>query len=150
MSTYSTLPAPVQAGVFTRIDSRIQSQVLGITLPSDRRVVKGVNGHYLELPVSIVKKAGECGEVVTEGKRNQHLEVIPCCLLNLRPGHYSVLVEPNPAYAQYGAIQGSYIVEPSSETRYDFPVSFHITVMRDISSEVFEKQYAVRLYVLAR
>jgi hypothetical protein len=94
---------------------------------------------YVEIPVGHCLKDGE----LVDGKivRNQYVRIVPACSVNCK-GRDMILVEPNPAIAEYGMIQGSYYIHPESGEQRP---SFWFQARKDVAIE--DLGYAVRLYM---
>jgi hypothetical protein len=99
----------------------------------------GKDYSYVEIPLAYAQAPD--GSTMREVKRNQHVEIVPACTVNVR-GQYRLLVEPNPALWADAVVQGSYYIQ--SETGKQYP-SFYLQARRDIDLSTVE--YAVRLYL---
>lgn len=94
---------------------------------------------YMDIPVRELVN-GE-GVIVEKGLRNQHLRVIPACSVDLK-GDYKILVEPNPALAEFGAVQGMYYIQPGTGRQTP---GFYITLRKDL--DLSQIQYGIRMYM---
>lgn len=102
---------------------------------------------YIQVPVrALVNKPGTAEEekITGEGKalRNQRLLILPACTINVRGYNNIVQVQPNPALAEYGDIQGSYYIHPNEGERVP---GFYISLRRDL--DLRDIDYAIRLYM---
>jgi hypothetical protein len=116
------------------------SNLMGLKLDAlDSAPKFGSTYTYVEIPVGGVFKDGE----PVEGKivRNQYVRINPACTVDCR-GRDAILVEPNPAIAEFGMIQGSYYIHPESGELRPF---FWFQARKDVAIE--DLGYAVRLYM---
>lgn len=102
----------------------------------------GRNYAYLEIPARELYNPSD-ESVVMKGMRNQYIRVIPACSVNVR-GNYRFEVEPNPALAEFGALQGRYYLEPGDG---QLVPHFHLWLRRDL--ELSDIKWAIRLYMRA-
>lgn len=117
------------------------SQYMGLRLREGTLPKYGQpNYSYVEIPIAEVQKEGE---VVESALRNQHLLIVPDCILNVR-GDYHVLVEPNPALAEFGQVQAPYYIHSGEGEQAP---GFYITLRKDL--DLSSIKYAVRLYLQA-
>lgn len=99
------------------------------------------NYGYVEIPFRAEPFRNGEGEYQPQGARQQYLEVFPDCSVNVR-GHCRIFVQPNPALAKFGPLQGGYYIESQSGTVIP---TFFISLRKDLDPSLFE--YAVRLYL---
>lgn len=78
---------------------------IGLKMEEGKELVYGKNYLYVEIPLSSLNEL--------EVKRNQHVFIRAACTINVK-GRDIVLVEPNPALAEYGQVQAPYMVHPDS------------------------------------
>lgn len=112
---------------------------------------------YIQIPIWGFRNTADGDDTppTLKASRNQYVEVLPVCRLNVR-GSYRVLVEPNPALAAFGMTQGSYYVQPGSGITIPL---FHMQMRRDLdltppaaptdgeANTVSDSPYAIRLYL---
>ena len=102
--------------------------------------VLGKNYLYLDIPLA--------GASTEEGmsmqvKRNQHVWIAAAAHIDMK-GRNFIEVEPNPALAEMGQIQGTYRLHPDSGRKQ---LGFWFTARKD--ADLTELQYAVRIYMPA-
>lgn len=113
---------------------------MGLSMSEGHEFRNGINYLYLEIP--FLKASGSENE--TEIKRNQHVNVVAACKLNVK-GYNIVHIEPNPALAEFGQVQASYNVHPNSG---EMMPNFWFTARKDVNLST-DINYAVRLYMWA-
>lgn len=120
--------------------SRIKNY-MGLVLDPGVVPEAGKNYMYIDLPVrnAIVAE----GEAVTEVKRNQHVWIQAAGKVDVK-GMNFIEVEPNPALAEMGQVQGLYRIHPGSGEKQ---LGFWFTARRDVDLSVLK--YAVRIYMVA-
>jgi hypothetical protein len=119
---------------FKLIDgARIQNR-LGLRMDEGYEYVKGRNYLYIEVPAL---------PLAEEIKRNQHVFIEAAATYNVK-GSSFFEVEPNPALAEYGQVQGLYRIHPESgEQRLGIWFTAHKSV------DVAQLEYLVRIYMPA-
>lgn len=102
--------------------------------------VLGKNYLYLDIPLA--------GASTEEGmsmqvKRNQHVWIAAAAHIDMK-GRNFIEVEPNPALAEMGQVQGTYRLHPDSGRKQ---LGFWFTARKD--ADLTELEYAVRIYMPA-
>lgn len=97
---------------------------------------------FIEIPV--LGFQGKQGEGLEKKVlRNQYVRVVPSCLVDVK-GTVKILVEPNPALAEFGLFQPSYYIHSGSG---GMSPGFYFQARRD--TDVGDLLFAVRLYLRA-
>lgn len=94
---------------------------------------------HIDIPPLHLEK--DDGTVLEQGLRNQHLRIVPACTVDLR-GDYKLLVEPNPALAAVGSVQGMYYIQSGSGRQAP---GIWITLRKDFNPA--DLPWVVRLYL---
>lgn len=102
--------------------------------------VLGKNYLYLDIPL-----AGASTEegISMQVKRNQHVWIAAAAHIDMK-GRNFIEVEPNPALAEMGQVQGTYRLHPDSGRKQ---LGFWFTARKD--ADLTELEYAVRIYMPA-
>ena len=95
---------------------------------------------YVEIPLSEFYNVSD-EKVVTKALRNQKLQIIPACKVDVRNG-YKILVRTNPKLQAVSNCPAMYLVEPGEEGTPSFYASFQ----KDFEAD--ELDWAVRLYLM--
>lgn len=112
---------------------------MGLKMLGDFKYKFGKNYLYLDIPVHWALNAE--GEGTQEVKRNQHVLIQAAATVNVK-GQSFIEVEPNPALAEYGQVQGLFRVHPDSGEQN---LEFWFTARRDL--DLTKLDFAVRLYM---
>lgn len=96
---------------------------------------------YVEIPLRGLYNPGD-KEMTNKGLRNQLLQVVPACQLNIKGG-YRVLVKTNPALQEYGSAPQMFLLDNNEGEQ---PV-FHVALRKDMDPSSLN--WAVRLYMIA-
>lgn len=100
--------------------------------------ILGKNYLYLDIPLSAaVTEEGSTMQV----KRNQHVWISAAASVDVK-GRNFIEIEPNPALAASGQVQGLYRIHPDSGRK---PLGFWFTARKDV--DLTELEYAVRIYM---
>lgn len=106
---------------------------IGLKMDQGKEFRFGKNYLYLDVPLATMEDM--------EVKRNQHIFIEAGGTINVK-GRDIVEVEPNPALAEYGQVQGSYKVHPDSGEKR---LGVWFTAHKQVDLSQFE--YLVRLYM---
>jgi hypothetical protein len=117
------------------------SQYAGLKMYDGHEFKYAPDYTYIEIPVSYLRDNKEGLQYVKKGLRNQHLQVVAACSLDVR-GSLKVEVEPCPQLSEYGSVQAGYYIHPGSG---EVSPSFYVTFRKDC--DISEIPYAVRLYL---
>lgn len=96
---------------------------------------------YVEISAKAFRK--EDGTELTEAKPNQHLEIVPDCVVKVR-GNQPVMVHYNPALQAVGSMAGSHIIWPGGE---EHAPTYYVSFRKALLLQDLE--WAVRLSLLA-
>lgn len=102
--------------------------------------ILGKNYLYIDIPVLGAETDEGIGPQI---KRNQHVWIKSAAAVDVK-GRNFIEVEPNPALAEMGQVQGMYRVHPDSGKK---ELGFWFTARKDV--DLTELQYAVRIYMPA-
>lgn len=118
--------------------SRI-SNYMGLKMLAERAFKYAPDYTYVEIPL-----LGFLGkdDTVPQDKalRNQYVRLIPACVVDVK-GRDKLLVEPNPALAEFGMVQPGYYMHPGQGGS----PGLYMSVRKDI--EVADVDFAIRLYM---
>lgn len=98
--------------------------------------------NYLHLDIPVLGAQAEEG-ISMQIKRNQHVWIRSAATVDMK-GRNFIEVEPNPALAEMGQVQGMYRVHPDSGKK---ELGFWFTARKDV--DLTELEYAVRIYMPA-
>lgn len=113
---------------------------MGLQMDEGTDLTLGKNYMFIDIPV---RGVDEEGKLVTELKRNQHVFIESAASLDVR-GMQIIEVEPNPALAALGQVQGSFKVHPGSGKQR---IGVWFTARKDVN--LTELTYLVRLYMIS-
>lgn len=108
------------------------SNYMGLEMDSGVEYTNGLNYLYLTVPAR---------EREEEVKRNMHVFLEAACQAEVR-GRNILLVEPNPALAEYGSVQGPYMIHPQSGKHQ---IGFWFTAHKQL--DLSKLDYLARLYL---
>jgi hypothetical protein len=117
------------------------SAYMGLVLPSGEQPKFGPNYQYVEIPLAGFRSSD--GELLSEAKANQHLEVVAACTLNVR-GSFPVMVHYNPALQSVASVGSNHIIWPGGDI---LTPTYFATFRKGIKGS--ELEWAVRLSLLA-
>lgn len=124
--------------------SRIENY-LGLRMDAGYNYTHGKNYMFISVPATVLVEASEKGmeEPTMTIKRNQHVFIPAACTLNVR-GQSFLEIEPNPALAEFGQVQGTYRVHPDSG---EMRPGVWFTARKD--TDISELQFLINIYMVA-
>ena len=96
---------------------------------------------YIEIPAKEFFLPSE-EKKVTKVLRNQHVQVIPACTVDVQEG-YRVLVKTNPKLQEIATCPALFLLDHKEGEQ----VSFYATFRKDF--EISELEWAVRIYMIS-
>jgi hypothetical protein len=97
---------------------------------------------YVEIPLKEIYNPSE-ETVLAKGVRNQYLQIIPACRVNVR-GRCRFQVVPNPALYHYGMVQAPFYLEADEGV---IRPSFYIQLRKDFDPSDID--WAIRIYMIS-
>jgi hypothetical protein len=120
------------------------SNYMRLEMVEGKEPVLGKNYLYLDIPlVGAVLEDANRIQISMEVKRNQHVWINSAAVVDMK-GRNFIEVEPNPALAEMGQVQGMYRVHPDSGKKQ---LGFWFTARKD--TDLTSLEYAVRIYMPA-
>lgn len=95
---------------------------------------------YIEIPIRHLINTST-GEIVEKGLRNQVIQVVPACTVDVR-GDYRFEVHPDPELWQFGIVQGMFYLEPLSGKQEP---SFYMHLRKDMTID--PERAVIRIYM---